>query len=189
LFDGHSLVGWEGNTTVWRVEDGAIVAGSMEKGQPRNEFLATVKSFENFDLRLKYKVTGTKGFINGGVQFRSKRVPNSSEVSGYQADLGSGTDGNLYDESRRNRNLAQVEAAVLAKALKEGDWNYYRIRADGNRIEIWLNGVETVDYNETNASISRTGVIALQVHANTTGATFVQYKDIMVDELPASPQP
>mgnify|MGYP000719017247 CR=1 FL=1 len=47
LFDGKSLAGWEGNTDVWRVRDGVIVGGSLN-GNPRNEFLATVKGFKNF---------------------------------------------------------------------------------------------------------------------------------------------
>ena len=66
LFDGKSLAGWEGETNqVWRVRDGVIVGGSLE-GNPRNEFLATLKSYKNFHLRLEYKLVGTQGFVNGG---------------------------------------------------------------------------------------------------------------------------
>ena len=54
LFDGKSFAGWEGETnSVWRIRDGAIVGGSLE-GNPRNEFVATQKSYTNFHLRLKY---------------------------------------------------------------------------------------------------------------------------------------
>ena len=63
LFDGKSLAGWEGETNqVWRVRDGVIVGGSLE-GNPRNEFLATLKSYKNFHLRLEYKLVGTQGFV------------------------------------------------------------------------------------------------------------------------------
>jgi len=55
----------------------------------------------------------------------------------------------LCDESRRKKMLAQPTPDVLAKAQKPlGEWNDYRIRAEGNRIQIWLNGVQTVDYTE-----------------------------------------
>jgi len=37
LFDGKTLPGWEGDEKTWRVEDGAIVAGSLEVSVPRNE--------------------------------------------------------------------------------------------------------------------------------------------------------
>ena len=76
LFDGQSLAGWEGETNkVWRVRNGVIAGGSLD-GNPRNEFLATLKSYKNFHLRLDYKLTGTQGFVNSGVQFRSQRIAN-----------------------------------------------------------------------------------------------------------------
>src|SRR4051794_18457486 len=76
LFDGKTLAGWEGETNkVWRVREGTIVGGSLQ-GNLRNEFLATTQSFRNFHLTLEYKLVGTEGFVNSGVQFRSKRVAN-----------------------------------------------------------------------------------------------------------------
>ena len=94
LFDGKTLNGWEGETSkVWRVEDGAIVGGSMA-GNPQNEFLSFKKPYRNFILTLEYKLVGTEGFVNGGVQFRSKRLAQpANEMSGYQADIGAGHSG------------------------------------------------------------------------------------------------
>lgn len=185
LFDGKTFAGWEGDTDkTWRIEDGAIVGGSLEVTVPRNEFLATTREFENFELRLKYKLTGVEGFINGGVQFRTQRIPNHHEVRGYQADLGAGYDGHLYDESRRNRMLASPAPETLKKALKKDDWNEYRIRAEGPRIQLWLNGVPTVDYTEADPTIPRQGVIALQIHGGCKA--IVRYKDITLQELPPS---
>ncbi|MEZ5384810.1 MAG: DUF1080 domain-containing protein [Prosthecobacter sp.] len=183
LFDGKTFAGWEGDTgTVWRIEDGAFVAGSMDKKQEKNNFLATEKTFGDFELTLKWKLEGTEGFVNGGVQFRTVRIPDHHEVSGYQADLGKGYDGALYDESRRKKMLAQPTPEVLAKAQKPlGEWNDYRIRAEGPRIQIWLNGVQTVDYTETEPGIDLTGIIAVQIHGNAT--SIVSYKDIMIEEL------
>ena len=183
LFDGRTFAGWEGNTGgVWRIEDGALVAGSLEKKQEKNDFLATTKSYSNFELTLKWKLEGTEGFVNGGVQFRTKRIPNHHEVSGYQADLGKGYDGALYDESRRKKMLAQPSPEVLEKARKPlGEWNDYRIRAEGPRIQIWLNGVQTVDYTETEPGIDMSGIIAVQIHGGAT--SIVRYKDLRIEEL------
>src|SRR5689334_5472865 len=76
LFDGKTLDGWEGDKDkVWRVVDGVIVGGSMN-GNPRNEFLTSAKSYADFVLKLEYKIVGTEGFVNGGVQIRSRRIPN-----------------------------------------------------------------------------------------------------------------
>jgi hypothetical protein len=182
LFDGRTLAGWEGNTGNWRVEDGAIVAGALDRRQPHNEFLATTATCGDFELDLQYKVEGTDGFVNGGVQFWSQRVPGSDEVSGYQADLGAGTDGNLYDESRRNRNLAEAPADLRARILKPGAWNDYRIRAEGARIQIWLNGERTVDYTEADPQIPRGGRFALQIHGG--AKTRVSYRGLALKALP-----
>ena len=189
IFDGRTLAGWEGDTaTTWRVVDGCIEAGSLDRNQPRNEFLSWHADLANFDLTLRWKLEGTKGFVNGGVQLRSRRVPHHHEMVGYQADLGAGYDGGLYDESRRNRFLAQPDAATKAKAMKPtGEWNTYRIRAEGPRVQIWLNGVPTVDYVETDPSIPLVGKIAVQIHGNAFSR--VHYKDIVLETLPDSPTP
>ena len=88
LFDGKTFNGWEGNRKVFRIEDGAVVGGSLKQRVARNEFLCTEKEYDNFELRLKFKLLG-KG-ANAGVQIRSRRVPNHHEMVGYQPDLGEG---------------------------------------------------------------------------------------------------
>ena len=183
LFDGKTFDGWEGNTaTVWRIEDGALTAGSLSSKQEKNDFLATKKEYRDFELTLKWRLEGTEGFVNGGVQIRSKRIPDHHEVIGYQADLGAGYDGALYDESRRKKMLAQPSKEVLAQAQKPlGEWNDYRIRCEGPRIRLWLNGVLTVDYTENDSGIDQKGMIAVQIHGNAT--SIVQYKDLMIEEL------
>src|SRR5689334_1687598 len=108
LFDGKTLTGWDAVPKFWRVEGGLIVGGNGSEKMPHNDFIATVKSFHNFDLRVKLKLTGDPktGMINSGVQIRSVRVPDSHEMSGYQVDYGVGWYGKLYDESRRNKVVA-----------------------------------------------------------------------------------
>ena len=184
LFDGKTFNGWEGDTTtVWRIDEAALTAGSLDQKQEKNNFLATTKEFKNFELKFKWKLEGTTGFVNGGVQFRSKRIPNHFEVSGYQADLGAGMDGALYDESRRKKVLAKPSSEVLEKVQRPlGEWNEYRIRAEGPHIQLWLNGVQTVDYTEMDTGIDETGMIAVQIHGN--ASSLVRYKDIVIEELP-----
>ena len=96
-----------------------------------------------------------------GIQFRSKRIPNDNEVIGYQADMGQNYWGALYDESRRKKVLAQPKPEDLNKILKREDWNDYEIRAQGNHIQLKLNGFQTVDYTETENGIAQTGCICV----------------------------
>jgi hypothetical protein len=189
LFDGKSFDGWEGDTkSVWRIEDSALTAGSLSTQQEKNDFLATTKPYSDFELTLQWKLEGTEGFVNGGVQFRTKRIPNHHEVSGYQADLGAGFDGALYDESRRNKILAKADDQTLAKAIKPvGQWNTYRIRAEGKRIQLWLNDIQTVDYIEEDPNIDTAGIIAVQIHGG--AKSIVRYKDLRIRELNSTVAP
>jgi hypothetical protein len=184
LFDGKTFAGWEGDTKkTWRIDDGALVGGSTEQVVPRNEFLCTTKEYGDYELKLKFKLVGDKG-ANAGVQLRTKRIPNHHEVSGYQADIGDGYWGALYDESRRNKVLAQPDKATAEKAVKRGEWNDYVIRCEGPRIRLWLNGVLTVDYTEKDDKIERTGVVGVQVHGGAKAE--VRYKDLTIEELSAA---
>jgi hypothetical protein len=183
LFDGKTLKGWEGDTAkTWKVEDGAIVGGSLDTAVPRNEFLCTTKNYENFELKVKFKLVGDKAKANAGVQFRTKRIPNHHEVSGYQADAGQDYWGALYDESRRNKVLAKPAKEVIEKLVKYDDWNEYVIHCEGPRIQLWLNGKQTVDYTEEDKKVERSGVIGLQIHGGAKAKAY--YKDITIQELP-----
>lgn len=176
LFNGKDLTGWEGDTKLWKVQDGAIVGDSP--GIPHNQFLATRETYGDFELRLQFRLRDGQG--NTGVQFRSRRVPESTEVSGYQADIGEKYWGCLYDESRRNKILVQASESLAAK-LRKDDWNDYSIRAVGDHITLTLNGVTTVDYREPDADIARSGIIALQVHSGPP--LKIEFRNIRIRKL------
>jgi hypothetical protein len=185
LFDGKTLNGWEGDLKWWRVQDGALTGGSTTEKIPRNFFLATTGSYQNFDLTLRLKLTGVPntGMINSGVQIRSLRVPNNTEMSGYQVDAGEGWWGKLYDESRRNKVIAEAaNLAAVTAAVKPEEWNEVRIRAEGPRIRSWINSVPALDFTETEANIAQDGHIAIQIHGG--GIAQVQVKDVRLEELP-----
>jgi hypothetical protein len=179
LFDGKSLTGWEGNQQFFRIEQGAIVGGTLKAAIPRNEFLCTRQEYGDFVLRLKVKLAGDPAKANAGIQLRSKRIPNDHEVIGYQADMGQHYWGALYDESRRKKVLASPNADELAKHLKRDDWNDYEIRAEGKRIRLAINRFQTVDYTETDAAIEQRGCICLQIHSGPPSEAW--YKDIRIE--------
>lgn len=182
IFDGKTFDGWEGDTeNSFRIEDGAVVGGNLEKPIPRNEFLVTKKRYGNFVLTLECKGLGEG--CNGGIQIRSERVPDHHEMIGYQADMDQNGDiwGNLYDESRRNRNLVEADHAEVAKVFKKDDWNRYEIRCEGKRIRLFLNGLLTADYTEADDAVVQEGVIGLQIHGGPPSETW--YRNIVIEEL------
>jgi hypothetical protein len=183
LFDGKTFYGWEGDTNkMFRIENGAIVGGTLKEKVPHNAFLCTTREYTNFVLRLECRLTGAGA--NAGIQFRSKRVPNHFEVSGYQADMdmsaGGGYWGCLYDESRRNKFLAKPEDSAK-NIVKRNDWNVYEIRCEGKNIKLTVNGVQTVDYTETDENLAQGGIIGLQIHGG--GPSEAWYRNITIEEL------
>jgi len=184
LFDGKTFRGWSGDTnSTWRISDDVILGGSMDREVPRNEFLCTTSRYTNFVLKLKFKLEGKSGFINGGVQFRSERATNpTNEMVGYQADIGDPEWwGCLYDESRRNKVLAKSSMEEVNRVLKRGDWNTYEIRCEAKRIRLTLNGEQTVDYTEPDSAIEQSGLIGLQIHGGAIAQ--ISFKDISIEEL------
>jgi len=161
LFNGKDLDGWEGDPFLWKVEDGMVVGRSP--GIAYNDFLTTTEEYSDFVLRFQIQLVDNVG--NSGVQIRSRRVPGSMEMIGYQVDVGPSWWGSLYDESRRRVTLAAPSEATIKKALKPTDWNDYEVQASGKHIVLKLNGVVTVDYTEEDESIEQTGLIGLQVHS------------------------
>jgi hypothetical protein len=180
LFDGKQLSEWNGDSTVFRVDNDSIVGGQLQEKIPHNFFLATTEEFSDFELQLDFRLMGSD--TNAGVQLRSKRIPDHHEMIGYQADLGQNYWGALYDESRRNKILAAPSKAELAKVLKPTDWNRYRILCEGRRIQLWINDFPTVDYVETDESIEQSGQIALQIHSGPPGEA--HYRNIRIKRIP-----
>ncbi|NBV23311.1 MAG: DUF1080 domain-containing protein [Proteobacteria bacterium] len=182
IFDGKTFAGWEGDTNkTFRIVDGAIVGGSMSANVPRNEFLATTRQYTNFVLRLEFKLLGGAK-ANGGVQIRTQRIPNHHEVSGYQADMGDGWWGCIYDESRRNKVVAKADPALTDKLVKRNEWNSYEIRCEGKRIRLAINGTQTVDFTEEDDKIPQFGIIAVQIHGGPPSEAW--YRNFVLEELP-----
>jgi hypothetical protein len=183
LFDGESLKGWEGNASWFHVDHGAIVAGRLDETIPHNEFLCTTQNYDDFELRLEAKLVG-KG-KNAGVQFRSQRVRNTTEVSGYQADIGTlgkrSIWGALYDESRRRKMLVETNQELAKRIVKPDQWNAIKVICKGPHIQIFVNGQQTVDYTEQDKEIRDYGVIGLQIHSGP--ATEAWYRNIRVRQL------
>ncbi len=184
LFDGKTFAGWEGDTlNTWRIEDGAIIGGSLLETVPHNDFLSTTRTYGNFILKLKIKLTGTDGFINSGIQFHSRRMTDPAhEMIGYQADWGEGYWAGLYDESRRNITLMKPDSLKILSWIHENEWNDYEIRTENNRIRLYINGHQTIDYTETDPDIPQSGLIAFQIHGG--GKAMVAIKEIYIEERP-----
>lgn len=176
LFDGKSLDGWEGDAALWSVEDGTIAGSTEDKKLEHNSFLHTVKKYDNFVLKLKFKLRNG----NSGVQIRSK-LHDDHVVKGYQGDIADKRYmGILYEEGGRGI-LADVDPEKVMPHVKAGEWNEYVITADGGHITQVLNGHTTIDYTEESDEGAKDGIIALQLHVGPKMR--IWFKDIEIKEL------
>ncbi|MBI3679048.1 MAG: DUF1080 domain-containing protein [Acidobacteria bacterium] len=177
LFNGKNLAGWEEDTPgIWKAHNGMIVGKSP--GLDHSEFLRSKKMYSDFVLKLSFHLVDAKG--NTGVQFRSKAVPNSHIVLGYQADvIPKRCWGCLYDELRR-KFLVSASPESMA-AAREDDWNDLVVTARGNHITIDVNGTRAVDYRESDPGIDASGILALQVHGGPPME--VRFKDLRIRDL------
>ena len=180
LFDGKTLDGWDGDSRLWRVDDGAIVGSSDNHSPEHNTFLVYKVPYTDFVLKAEVKLRNG----NSGIQFRSQLLPDWI-VHGYQADLSFAGErsawGNFYEEKGRGRGVMPAPSAGWGKAkslVRAKDWNQYEIYAKGSHIRLTLNGVVTIDTHDEKTSA---GVIGFQLHRG--DAMEVRFRGIKIKPL------
>jgi putative membrane-bound dehydrogenase-like protein len=169
LFNGRDLTGWTGDSQLWSVEDGEIIGRT--EGLSHNTFLISDLAVEDFRLSFDVKLVDNAG--NSGVQFRSQPMDGFEEVRGYQADIGAGWWGKLYEENGR----ALLWDKSGEEHVKPGEWNHYEIEAIGSRVRTWINGQPCVDLDDPDGA--RRGIIAVQLHSG--GKTEVRFRDMQLE--------
>lgn len=172
FFNNKDLAGWDGNTELWRVENGELV-GTSRTGLQHNEFLKSQMVFGDFRLICEVKLTPNKE--NSGIQFRSEPLP-SGEVKGYQADVGAGWWGKLYEEEGR----AILWDKPGEQFVNRDGWNTYEILAVGHKVLTAINGKLCVDLDDPKGATQ--GIIAFQLHSG--GPLEVRYKNFQLEVNP-----
>ncbi|MGH7201184.1 MAG: 3-keto-disaccharide hydrolase [Planctomycetaceae bacterium] len=181
LFNGKDLAGWKqiNGTATYVVEDGVIVGTTVE-GSP-NSFLCTTKDYGDFELEFEVKVDDR---LNSGVQIRShsKADFKDGRVHGPQVEIEAapGEAGYVYSEGTGRGWLSQDR--TKNNVFKTGEWNHYRVRAVGPRIQTWINGEPVADL--TDEESYRSGFIGLQVHSfKGDSPAQVRWRNIRIREV------
>lgn len=187
LFNGKTLEGWKrvNGSATYHVEDGCVV-GVCDPKSKMNTFLRTERTYRDFILvaQVRFDVPG-----NSGIQFRSKQREGGDErVYGYQCEIDQSKDrrwsGGIYDEARR-KWLYDLKGDARAKArdaFKYDDWNTFIIKAQGRRLQTWVNGVPCADFTDNDPKdFTPEGFIALQVHAGKEGT--IRWRNVRLKTL------
>ena len=158
LFDGKSLRGWsaraKGEVTVAEGEIRILSRGA-------NLWLVHEAQFSDFELQVEARMP--EDAYNSGIGFR---CTGKGRPKGYQCEIDRGKSGMIYaigsgwvwpkgaEQTKRFREMSRG-------AFDNAKWNQFRIRCQGDRIQIWVNGTQTADVRD---SRFRQGSVALQHH-------------------------
>ena len=189
LFDGKTLDGWQklGGDATYHIEGDMIVGTTAPVSDKSNSFLVTKKFYDNFILEFEVILDlAPNNYHNSGVQIRSNSLPEYRDglVHGYQVEIDPDTtrrSGGIYDEGRRGWVHDLRDNPKAKKAFKLGEWNAYKVVANGSSIKTWLNGVPAADYVD---SMTATGFIGLQVHSTDSEKPLhIKWRNIRVKAL------
>lgn len=178
---------WHGRADLFKLDPATrTIVGETTEDPKYNTFFCTKKTYSDFELSFKVRLRDAVG--NSGVQIRSTLKDDKKFiVAGPQVDVGKGYWGSLYGEGVGGMMKASSPEAIK-KAVKETEFNEYRIVAKGTRITITVNGETMVDQDfptlpGKDAKPAPTeGIIAIQVHAGYPKMR-VEYTDIQFTDL------
>ncbi|MEV5608632.1 ThuA domain-containing protein [Streptomyces sp. NPDC052225] len=179
IFNGETLDGWKqagpGSFTVDKATGTLHTTGGM------GLLWYQAKELSSYSLKLDWKMQGDD---NSGVfvGFPASDDPWSAVNKGYEVqidatDAPDRTTGAVY--SFQSADLAARDAALRPP----GEWNQYEIRVEGERLQVFLNGVKVNDFTNTDPERSLTdGYIGLQNHG---ADDQVSFRNIRLKELAA----
>jgi hypothetical protein len=153
----------------WRAEGGAIVADKGKDG-----YLVSKNSYQDFEIYAEFWADHT---TNSGIFVRASDPKKVGADSAYEA--------NIYDqrpEPKYGTGAIVNFAAVNPMPKAGGQWNTYEIRAQGSQLTLKLNGVTTVNIQDTKYA---SGPFALQFGNGPKGAPggAIKWRKVQVREL------
>ena len=164
LFDGSGLTWFsELGDANWHIEDTAVAADQSTGPS----WLVSNQDYSDFELELEFWVNTE---ANSGVFLRCQDRDAVSDTSCYEV--------NIYDtradQTYRTGGIVNV-VAPDEFVYTGGQWNRYEISANGNRLQVRLNGRDLVDVEDSQFA---SGPIALQYGSGT-----VKFRNVRIRPL------
>ena len=179
LLSVDSLEGWESiGKAKWTVNKG-ILSGGQDGDAKRWGFFQTKRKYKNFELRLDFKID-EHGKYNSGVYLRKPEDRKTGRA--YQVNIGRGAAGEpvgLYLNDWLAKGDEQDKIRIHLK------WNELRIMIVYNRIQVWLNKKQIVDFTDENPEkyLLEPGLIAFQTYGAEGHSGWVKFRNIRLKDL------
>lgn len=163
LFDGESLFGWHPHSKAdWKVNDGAIVVTSGEKG-----LLCTHVQFSDYELKVDFR--SAKG-TNSGVFLRTPQVVGMNDVKEKCYEL------NIAPPENPFPTGSFVGRKKAEEVPEKPDWQTFHVTLVGSKAKVDLNGKTVLEYEDP-VPVGR-GYIGLQFNEGQ-----VEFKNIKLKPL------
>jgi hypothetical protein len=186
LLAGGNLDAWKVPSAHWHLNGQSIVGETGSGTLATPEWVYTKQRFGNFEFTCEVKLTGD-GRRNTGIYYRVNtfRFRDRFEApSGYEFDAAATGDrltGSVGDWYMRPSLRISADSAIIRQIYNSDNWNRMTLRARGNRLEYWINGIKIMDYQDPDPKGSREGVIGFQMH---DGAIMkIEFRNIRVRPL------
>jgi Domain of Unknown Function (DUF1080) len=172
IFNGHDLAGWRtaGVERFWRVESGLLVGENDDA--MTGSMLRSENSYGDFVLEFDVRWSGE---IDSGVEFRQPVIQLQLGVS---RSLKRDMSGSFYVGKPGYPEPGRANAAA-ALMNPSGEWNTFRLRAQGPVFTVWINGTQAVEF--TDEGFPGPAPIGLQIHGGLKMR--VEYRNIRLAEL------
>jgi len=183
LLKGGGLEAWKIPSARWHLKDGSIVGETGTEKLTTPEWIYTKQGFSNFEFTCELKLMGDNR-RNTGIYFRVNTISFRGRFeapSGYEFDAAATGDkltGSVGDWYARPSLRISADSAIINKVYNSDNWNRMTIRARGNRLEYWINGIKVMDYRDEDPKGSREGVIGFQMHDGSVMK--IEYRNIRV---------
>ena len=144
----------------WHIESG-ILSGKGGEG-----YVTTTSEYNNFILTAEFFPDKV---VNSGIFIRCPK----DEVSAtgcYEINI---WDNHINQDFRTGAIV--THGKPLAHLETIGKWNNYKIRAENNHMQVWLNGVKTADLV---SEITSNGFITLQVKGGV-----IKFRNVRIERL------
>ena len=169
-----SLFGWKANSNAnWSVQEGVIAADEGDPG-----LLLTTFQLADYELLCDFRLEAGG---NSGIFLRTLFEPKDPSVDCYELNL-CDSHATFPTGSFVGRQKIEPRGGCRSKLDVEGAWHTYRIRVEGRRILVTLDGKHVLDFADASDQPRTIGHIGLQMNGGK-----IEFRNVLLRPLSTRP--